>query len=178
MRFPGPTHLVVLARYQGRDLTGWVESKLEGWLGLEINRDKTRVVNLTEKGARLDFLGFTFCYHASLHGRGGHYLNVAPSAKSLKQERAKLHEMSDHRQCFKPIPRLIEEINRHLKGWSNYSWSNYFDFGHPRVAFRGINTYIRYRLMQHLRRRSQRPFRPPEGVSFYEQLQRFGLVSL
>jgi len=164
---------VVLARYQGRDLTGWVESKLEGWLGLEINRDKTRVVNLKEKGARLDFLGFTFCYHASLHGRGGHYLNVAPSAKSLKQERAKLHEMSDHRQCFKPIPQLIVEINRHLKGWSNY-----FDFGYPRVAFRGINAYIRYRLTQHLRRRSQRPFRPPEGVSFYEQLQRFGLVSL
>jgi RNA-directed DNA polymerase len=37
---------VVLARYQGTKLTGWIESKLEGWLGLEINRDKTRVVQL------------------------------------------------------------------------------------------------------------------------------------
>ena len=27
-------------------LTGWIEAKLEGWLGLEINREKTRVVNL------------------------------------------------------------------------------------------------------------------------------------
>ena len=28
---------VVLARYQGDRLTGWIEHKLEGWLGLEIN---------------------------------------------------------------------------------------------------------------------------------------------
>ena len=93
--------------------------------------------------------------------------------KALKKEREKLHEMTDHRQCCKPIPQLIEEVNRHLEGWRNY-----FDFGYPRVAFGEINTYVRYRLMQHLRRRSQRPFRPPKGVSYYEQIQRFGLVRL
>ncbi len=164
---------VVLARYQGDGLTGWVESKLEGWLGLEINRDKTRVVNLKDEGASLDFLGFTFRYHDDLEGRGWRYLHVAPSAKALKRERGKLHEMTNHRQCFKPIPRLIEELNRHLEGWRNY-----FDFGHPRRGFRDINAYVRYRLTQHLRRRSQRPFRPPKGVTFYEQLERFGLLYL
>ena len=164
---------VVLARYQGTRLRGWVESKLEGWLGLEINREKTRVVNLKEEGASLDFLGFTFRYDDDLKGQGWRYLNVSPSAKALKKEREKLHEMTNHRQCFKPIPQLIEELNRHLEGWKNY-----FDFGYPRVAFGEINTYIRGRLTQHLRRRSQRPFRPPEGVSYYEQLQRFGLVRL
>lgn len=164
---------VVLARYQGTRLTGWIESKLEGWLGLEINREKTRVVNLKEQGASLDFLGFTFRYYEDLKGRGGRYLNVGPSAKALNKEREKLHELTDHRQCFKPIPDLIEELNRHLEGWKNY-----FDFGYPRVAFGAINTYIRDRLTQHLRRRSQRPFRPPEGVSFYEQIQRLGLLRL
>ena len=164
---------VVLARYQRTRFTGWIESKLEGWLGLEINREKTRVVDLREEGASLDFLGYTFRYDGDLKGRGWRYLNVCPSGKALKQEREKLHEMTDHRQCFKPIPRLIAEFNRHLKGWKNY-----FDFGYPRQAFREINTYVRYRLTQHLRRRSQRPYRPPEGVSFYEQLQRLGLVNL
>ena len=164
---------VVLARYQGSRLMGWVESKLEGWLGLEINRDKTRVVNLREKGASLDFLGFTFRYQDSLQGGRGRYLHVGPSAKALNKERKKLHEMTDHRHCFEPIPQLIERINRHLEGWKNY-----FDLGYPRRAFREINTYVRDRLRQHLRRRSQRPFRPPEGVSFYRQLQRLGLVYL
>ncbi len=164
---------VVLARYQGGRLTGWIESKLEGWLGLEINREKTRVVKLKEEGASLDFLGFTFRYYDDLKGQGWRYLNVMPSEKALKKEREKLHAMTDHRQCFRPIPELIKGLNRHLKGWRNY-----FDFGYPRVAFRNINAYIRDRLTQHLRRRSQRPFRPPEGVSYYQQIQRFELVEL
>jgi RNA-directed DNA polymerase len=164
---------VVLARYQGTRLTGWTETKLEEWLGLEINREKTKVVKLNEEGGSLDFLGFTFRYYDDLKGQGWRYLNVSPSAKALKKEREKLHEMTSHRQCHKPIPDLIEELNRHLKGWKNY-----FDFGYPRQAFREINSYVRYRLEQHLRRRSQRPYRPPEGVSFYKHIQRLGLVEL
>ena len=74
MRFPGATHLVVLARFQGTRLRDWIEPKLEGWLGLEINREKTRVVNLQEEGASLDFLGFTFRYDEDLKGRGWRYL--------------------------------------------------------------------------------------------------------
>jgi len=42
--------------------------------------------------------------------------------------------MTDHRQCHKPIPELIEELNRRLTGWKN------FDFGYPRQAFREINS--------------------------------------
>jgi len=98
---------------------------------------------------------------------------VKPSEKALKKERGKLHQMTNHRQCFKPIPLLIEELNRHLKGWRNY-----FDFGYPREAFREINAYVRSRLWQHLRRRSQRPYRPPVGVSRQEHYQRLGLVYL
>src|SRR5207237_9810088 len=51
---------VVLARYQSRQLRGFIESKLETWMGLEINRDKTRVIDLKQEGVTLDFLGFTF----------------------------------------------------------------------------------------------------------------------
>ena len=98
---------------------------------------------------------------------------MSPSEKALKKEREKLHEKTDSRQNRKPIPQLIEGLNRHLRGWKNY-----FDFGYPRVAFGEINSYLRGRLTQHLRRPSQRSFRPPEGVSYYEQIQRFGLMRL
>ena len=164
---------VAMARYQGERLTGWIEDRLEGRFGLEINREKTRVVKLKEEGASLDFLGFTFRYHDDLQGREWRYLHVGPSAKALKKERKKLHEMTDSRQCSTPIPELIEGVSRHLKGWKNY-----FDFGYPSVAFGKIDTYVRERLTQHLRRRSQRPFRPPEGVSYSQQLEEFGLVRL
>ena len=162
---------VVLApRYVGPELNRFIEDKLENWLGLEINREKTRVVNLREKGASLDFLGFTFRYYDDLKGRGWQYLNVSASAKALKKEREKLKEMTGPSQCFQPIPKLIERLNRQLDGWANY-----FRFGYPRVAFREINWYVRDRLVQHLSRRSQRPFRPPEGSSYSEHLNKLGL---
>jgi len=163
--------LVVLApRYVGTKLTSFIEDKLETWLGLEINREKTRVVNIKEKGASLDFLGFTFRYCNDLKGRGYRYLNVSPSAKAMKKEREKLRELTDVSQTYVPLPTLIRHLNRHLDGWANY-----FRFGYPRVAFREINWYVRDRLKQHLRRRSQRPFRPPEGSSYYAHLNKLGL---
>jgi RNA-directed DNA polymerase len=164
---------VVLARYQGPRLRAWVEDVLEGWLGLKINRDKTRVVNLNEEHASLDFLGYRFPYERDLFGRDRRYLNWGPSAKSLAREREQLRQMTGPSMCFKPIPRLVFEINRHLKGWKEY-----FNLGHPRRPFRQIGWYVRQRLTRHLRRRSQRPFRPPEGTSYYQHLANLGLVPM
>jgi len=164
---------VVLARHQSPQLGTFIEKKLEAWMGLEINREKTRVVHLTEKGASLDFLGFTFRYDRDLLGRGTRYLNVFPSKKAVARMREALRLQTSSRQCFKPLPRLIGEINKQLVGWANY-----FRFGYPRKALREINTYARQRLTVHVRRRSQRPFRPPEGVSYYEHFRRLGLEYL
>jgi len=47
-----------------------------------------------------------------------------------------------------------------------------------RMAYRNINWYVTQRMYQHLRRRSQRPFQPPEGVSLYQHLQQLGLAYL
>jgi RNA-directed DNA polymerase len=163
---------VVLARYQSPQLRRFVEGFLEGHMGLCINREKTRVVNLA-KGESLDFLGFTLQYHRDLKGRDQRYLHVMPSKKAMARERAQLREMTDSRHCWKPIPALIVELNRHLRGWANY-----FDYGHPRRRFREVNWYVRKRLTVHLRRRSQRPFRPPEGMTFYRHLTTLGLVYL
>ena len=164
---------VVLARHQSPQLGTFIEKKLEAWMGLEINREKTRVVHLTEKGASLDFLGFTFRYDRDLLGRGTRYLNVFPSKKAVARMREALRLQTSSRQCFKPLPRFIGEINKQLIGWANY-----FRFGYPRKALREINTYARQRLTVHVRRRSQRPFRPPEGVSYYEHFRRLGLEYL
>jgi len=164
---------VILARYVGGRISGFVEDTLEEWLGLTINREKTRVVRLTEPGASVDFLGYTFRYDRDLFGREGRYLRACPSKKALAKERDALRELTSPRLCFVPIPTLIRWLNRHLTGWKNY-----FQWGHSRRALREVNRFVRERLVRHLRRRSQRPFRPPEGVSWYAQFQRWGLVYL
>ena len=164
---------VVMARYIDNRITNWIELKIEGWLGLELNREKTRIVNLQEEGASLDFLGYTFRYDLDLQGQSHRYLNMFASKKALSRERAKLREMTSPKMCFKPIPALIEELNSQLRGWSNY-----FGQGYPRKAFRGINHYVRKRLFCHLSRRSQRPWHPPKGVTSYAQFKKLGLIYL
>lgn len=164
---------VVLARFIDGRITGWIERTLEDWMGLVINREKTCVRNLREPGQSLDFLGYTFRFDPDRRGGRHRYLNLCPSKKALGRERAKLREMTGTRMGFKPLPTLIDELNEHLRGWAQY-----FGQGYPRPAFREINRHVRERLYRHLSRRSQRPWRPPEGVTFYEQFKRMGLIYL
>jgi len=164
---------VALAKQMGSETIEYIESRLEGKFQLEINRDKTQVVDLRETGASLNFLGYTFRYDRDLKGRDRQYLNVFPSQKAVQREREKLHKMTDSHQCFKPIPVLIGELNRHLKGWANY-----FSFGYPTSAYCEIERYVQGRLIRHLQRRSQRPYRPPPGEPWLQHLARLGLTRL
>lgn len=164
---------VVMARYIDSRITSWIETEIEGWLGLELNREKTRIVNLREKGASLDFLGYTFRFDRDLRGRSHRYLNMFPSNRALSRQKAKLRAMTRPSMCFKPLPVLIKELNRQLRGWSNY-----FGQGYPRKSFREINHYVRKRLYCHLTRRSQRPWHPPKGVTSYAHFKKLGLIYL
>jgi RNA-directed DNA polymerase len=91
----------------------------------------------------------------------------------MERERAVLRTMTGPKQCYVPIPELIAGLNRHLRGWSNY-----FGMGYPRKAFRRINAFVNVRLGRHLKRRSQRGWRPRKDVSLYAHLQHLGLKAL
>jgi RNA-directed DNA polymerase len=164
---------VVLGRFIGPRMRDWIEAKVEGWLGLQINRDKTRVLNLRQPGQGLDFLGYSFRHDRDLHGRPWRYWNLEPSAKALGRERDALRKLVNPHQSHTPLPELIGRLNRHLRGWSNY-----FGLGHPRKAFRHINYFLEDRMGQHLRRRSQRGWRPCQGRSLHAHLNHMGLVAL
>ena len=165
---------VVLAQHQSSRLSDWIEAKLETWMGLEINREKTQVVNLRKVGQSLDFLGFTFRFDRSLYKNWRRrYLNVFVSEKSVAREREKLRELTARRRSCMPIPLMIREVNRQLTGWGNY-----FSYGYPRKAFRKVNSFLELRLMAHLKRRSQRPFRTPKGRTVHKHLKCLGLVNL
>jgi RNA-directed DNA polymerase len=164
---------VIMARKQTPQLIGQVEALLEDWLGLTINRNKTRVVNLSDEGTRLDFLGYTLQYAPDRFGRGTRYLRLCPSAKALNRERAVLRDMTSSRYGWRPIGDLVRDLNRQLKGWANY-----FHLGYPRQTFRQINHFVRCRLVGHLCRRSQRPLRPAKGSSWYALLADLGLQSI
>ena len=164
---------VIQARYQGSRLKQWIEGQLEGWLGLVINREKTRTIQLREEGATLDFLGYTFRYEDDLKGRPWRYLNLFPSKKALDKEREKIRELTGPKQCFKPVSELVEELNEHLAGWKNY-----FKVGYCRREFRKINYFVQCRMIRQLHRRSQRGYKLPKGTSVYAYLNHLGVIQL
>ena len=55
----------------------------------------------------------------------------------MKKERESLHQLTNRRQCHKPVAELIGEINRQLKGWKNY-----FSIGYPQAAYWEIDWYF------------------------------------
>lgn len=164
---------VVVARYISPPLGAWIEGKLEGWLGLKINRDKTRIIDLRQPGQSLDFLGYRFRLDQDQYGLPKRYWNLQPSPKAMAKERDAIRELINPHQSHTPLPELITRVNRHRQ-----SWAKYFRLGYPRKAFRQLNHLARSRLGQHLRRRSQRGWRAREGVSLYAHLNHLGLVNL
>jgi len=153
---------VILARYLGDRIVRWVEHTVEDWLGLTINRKKTRIVKLTPKQPEsLDFLGYTFRYDWDQFGRGERYFTAIPSGKAITRMKQDLRLLINSRRNHVPVTILIAHVNRKLRGWSQY-----FSYGHPQRAHRAMYAFTINRLRQHLRRRSQRPCRPPAGMTW------------
>jgi RNA-directed DNA polymerase len=160
---------VILAKTIGSNCCRFVEEKIEGWLGLTINKEKTKVIDLNQ-GDELNFLGYVFQLHNDLKGRGHKYLYMGASKKSIDKERDAIRELTNKKYCYLPIPELIDKMNEQLRGWTEY-----FSLGYPRMACRKINRYVRECMVNHLRKRSQRHYKPPEGLSYYKHLYQLGL---
>jgi RNA-directed DNA polymerase len=164
---------VLLCRKITPRLESFVTEKIEQWLELKINRDKTRIYEVKASESGLDFLGFNFQLAPSPHGPKRRYWRIAPSKKSEQREVARVREMISNKQQHIPVTELIGDINRHLRGWKAY-----YGKWHCGAAMRKINWHVENRVIKHLRRRSQRPWRVPEGTKLATHLRNLGLVRL
>jgi RNA-directed DNA polymerase len=154
---------VIMARCIDRHIIGWVEETIEGWLGLKVSREKTRVVQITrDSNDRLDFVSYSCGYDWDRYGRGWRYFSVVPSARAVARTREELRELLSARHNHVPVTVLVERVNRKLRGWKEY-----FCLGRPRRAQRALNCFVIDRLYIHLARRSQRACRPPAGMSWH-----------
>lgn len=164
---------VIQAKFLGPRIEQWVESTIEGWLGLTINRDKTSKIVLEADDKSFDFLGYTFRCVPNLYGPG-RFPIIYPSLKSLKRERDTIRSMTTRRSGLVPVTDLVDSLNRHLRGWANY-----FNQGYHRDSLRKITYFAEQRLIRHLKRRSQRSYSKPKNVSWYHFVHKqLGLVYL
>jgi RNA-directed DNA polymerase len=137
--------------------------RMLGLLGLELNPEKTKVIDLSEGRQGFDFLG---CHlHARVSGRllergiRRYYLQRWPSARSMKRIRAKIRERTGReRGGVKDIRVVISDINPVLRGWGNY-----FRTGNASRKFVQVDDYAQARLRRLLVRRYGRNLRPGQS---------------
>jgi RNA-directed DNA polymerase len=82
-------------------------------VGLTVNEAKTKLREATSE--RFDFLGYTFGPFWDRR-TGRRYLGAAPSPKSLKRLKAKVHALTVPGNML-PWPQVCQKLNRLLRGW-------------------------------------------------------------
>jgi RNA-directed DNA polymerase len=112
-------------------------------LRVEINEDKTRMVDLN-KEERFTFLGFE--YRRILSSTGVWRPNYAPKRKKRTALFGKLREIF-RSNLGPPVRKVIEAINPILPGWVNY-----FRTGHSSPCFSKIKAWVEKKIRRHTRR--------------------------
>jgi len=110
-------------------------------LGVELNTEKTKVVDLSEGGV-FSFLGFHFRRNTTRNGKVG--VLFMPIMKARKALTQKLKHIFRRFQS-QPIGRVIGIINPILRGWVNY-----FGVGMSSQCFGYIKDWVEKKVRRHL----------------------------
>jgi len=115
------------SRRAAERVMGNVQRYLEGQLGLTVNREKSKVVHLSE--------GFVFLgYEFGTWGR-------RPGPKAILQFKQRIRELTRRNQTI-PVDKMVrEQLNPYLRGWAGY-----FGYGQVKQRFLGYDQWIRRRL--------------------------------
>ncbi len=162
---------VILMRYRSIQTEEFVRDKLERWMGLVINKEKTKVVDIRKPGSSLDFLGFNLRYVKSKFN-AGQYLKIEPKKKAFAKAKNVIREMLIQKNNFIPIEKTINRINKFLSGWTEY-----FSLGHPSDTFAKMDHFVEEALRRHLNKRSQRGYKKGKQT-WYQVFKGMGLIRL
>jgi RNA-directed DNA polymerase len=134
---------VILSRGRAAEALAWTKAVMIK-LGLTINEAKTSLRNARKE--RFDFLGYSFGAHW-FEAKGSWYLGASPSKKSVQRLKTRVGDLLVPSNLA-PWSEVRDELNRSLRGWSNY-----FDYGSRSKAYRSVDQYVIERVRRFLARR-------------------------
>lgn len=152
---------VILSRGKAESALAWTRRVMAA-IGLTLNETKTCIRNARED--HFDFLGYTFGLERSRKD-GRWYMAAKPSQKAVRRMKEKVRSLLRPGNQS-PWPTVAKELNRTLRGWSNY-----FSYGTYGLAYRAVNNYVAERVRHFLRRRHKVPTR---GTRRFDDRMIFG----
>jgi group II intron reverse transcriptase/maturase len=143
-------------------------------LNLELEPQKTGEVNLGMGRQGFNFLGHYLRKCRSVKYPKYYFLNRWPSKESMAKVREAIKRITSYRRMkIRSVHELIPELNRLLRGWSEY-----FKTGNAARKFTHIESYVWQRLVvfQNRRRNQKRPHRKREYT--YDWYRNLGVYRL
>jgi len=117
-------------------------------LGLNVNEDKSRILNLTDPRESFQFLGFEFRKRKTRSGKEG--VIIIPKPKARVELLRKLKGIFRQKRG-RHIDEIVEIINPILRGWVNY-----FRIGNSSKCFKNVEDWVQKKIRRHLYKSRQR----------------------
>ena len=136
--------LMVVSRHSAEWIYRKLEGILEGELGLKINREKSRIVDVEETA--VGFLGFEIKRVRSRKS-GKMYGMSYPSKKAMASIFEKIRRIANP---VRPITaeEMVQGLNRLLRGWVNY-----YRIGHATKWFSKVRDHVNQKVRRFIRKK-------------------------
>jgi RNA-directed DNA polymerase len=160
---------LILCRQKAAEAQAQMARMMEK-LKLEVNQQKTRICHVPEES--FDFLGYTLgrCYRVKT---GQAYIGTKPSKKRVLKFCESVSQKTRGQTCGRDTEELVGELNRMLKGWAND-----FRLGSVSKAYESVDSHVRNRLRQWLRRKHKIRARVEKQFTDTYLYQQLGVIRL
>lgn len=91
----------------------------------------------------------------------------------MTHARERIREITARKRLLLPVERIVEELNRFLRGWTGY-----FRYGNSSVMFDRISRYAAMRLVRMIAARHNRSLGYGWSVFHHQSSDRLGLLPL